>query len=154
MTSIDYTPIFERFLGNITDYDFANLTMSDSFGLMTEYLHMALSEAYLKRIFTTITIDDETQTITFEMQYPTYEDGDNEFVIVTIAKWMVYEWLHRQVNSVNITAQFFGTKEQSAYSQANHLAQLRGLKDDAYKEARFAIQDRGYISNSYIGGTS
>ena len=56
MTSIDYTVIFESFLGDITDYDFANLSMSDSFFLMTEYLHKALAETYVRRLFSSITI--------------------------------------------------------------------------------------------------
>lgn len=152
MTSIDYDVIFESFLGNITDYDFANLSMSDSFSLMTEYLHKALAEAYLKRIFTTLTIDDETQVLSFEMSNTNDEDADKEFVVNAIAKWMVYEWLQKQVSSTNLTAQFFGGKEQSFFSQANHIDQMRGLRDDAYKEARFAIQDRGYINNSYVVG--
>lgn len=154
MTSIDYNVIFESFLGNITDYDFANMSLSDSFSLMTEYLHKALAEAYVRRLFSSIVIDDETQVISYEMNYVTDDEADREFIIQAIAKWMVYEWLQRQVESVNLTAQFFGTKEQSAYSQANHLAQMRGLRDDAFKEARFALQDRGYINNSYIIGGS
>ena len=152
MTSIDYEVIFESFLGNVTDYDFANFSMSESFSIMTEYLRKALAETYLRRIFSSITIDDVSQTITFEMAYVVDEDADTDFVINAIAKWMVYEWLHREVKSKNLTSLFLGTKEQSVYSQANHISQLRGLMDDSYKEARFFVQDRGYISNSYIGG--
>ena len=112
MTSIDYEEIFENFLGNITDYDFANFSISESFSIMTEYLHKALAEAYLRRIFSSITIDDVSQTITFEMAYATDENADNEFVINAISKWMVYEWLQKDVRSKNLTLQFFGTKEQ------------------------------------------
>lgn len=152
MTSIDYEEIFENFLGNITDYDFANFSISESFSIMTEYLHKALAEAYLRRIFSSITIDDVSQTITFEMAYATDENADNEFVINAIAKWMVYEWLQKDVNSKNLTLQFIGTKEQKYYSQKEMLVGLRGLLEEKYKEARFFVQDRGYISNSYIGG--
>lgn len=152
MTSIDYNMIFESFLGNITDYDFANLTMSDSFNIMTEYLHKALAEAYLKRIFSSLTLDDETQVLSYELVQVVDEDNDKEFVIDIIAKWMVYEWLHKEVRSKNLTAQFFGGKEATFYSQANHISELRGMMDDVYKEARFAIQDRLYINNSYLTG--
>lgn len=152
MTSIDYDVIFENFLGNVTDYDFANLSMSESFSLMTEYLHKALAEAYLRRIFSSITLDDEGQTLSFEMAHVVDEDADTEFVINAIAKWMVYEWLHREVKSKNLTGQFLGGKEQKFFSQSAHLSELRALMDDSYKEARFFIQDRGYISNSYLSG--
>jgi len=154
MTSIDYTVIFESFLGDITDYDFANLSMSDSFFLMTEYLHKALAETYVRRLFSSITIDDETQTISFEMSHVIEEEADKEFIISALAKWMIYEWLHKEVRSKTNTAQFFGGKEQKFYSQAQHIAELRGLQDDSYKEARMFIQDRGWISNSYLEGSS
>lgn len=154
MTSIHYDEIFGNFLGNITDYDFANFTMSESFSIMAEYLHNALAESYVRRLFSTITIDDDAQIISFEMKHTVGEEEDKDFVINALSKWMVYEWLHKDVKSKNITSLFLGTKEQSMYSQANHLAQLRGLMDDSYKEARFYIQDRGYINNSYIGGAS
>ena len=154
MTSIDYQVIFENFLGNITDYEFANLSISDSFSLMTEYLHNALAETYLRRIFSSLTLDDETHILSYEMKYVVDDEADKEFVIDAIAKWMVYEWLHKEVRNKTNTTQFFGGKEQKYYSQAQHIAELRGLMDDVYKEARFFVQDRGYISNSYIGGTS
>lgn len=152
MTSVNYTQIFEMFLGNITDYNFANLSTSDSYTLMTEYLHKAIAETYLRRIFSSIKLDDEVQNISFVLKYST-EDDEVDFVINAIAKWMVYEWLQKQVRSVDLTAQFFGGKEQKYYSQSAHLSELRGLMDDAYKEARFFIGDRGYINNSYLGDT-
>jgi hypothetical protein len=65
---------------------------------------------------------------------------------------MVYEWIHSQVNSVVNTAQFFGGKEQSFYSQANHLAELRNIENDAVLAVRNMISDRGYIYNGYLGG--
>ena len=112
MASIDYTEIFESFLGNVTDYDFVNLSMSDSFVLMTEYLHKALAETYLRRLFSSLTLDDASQTLTYEMVYVIEDESDREFIINAIAKWMVYEWLHKEVRSKTNTAQFFGGKEQ------------------------------------------
>lgn len=154
MTSIDYETIFSSFLGSITDYDFAQLSMSESFSLMTEYLHTALAESYLRRVFSSVSLDDDAQTLSYELKYVVDEIGDNDFIISLIAKWMVYEWLHKEVRSKNLTSQFFGTKEQKFFSQSNHLTEMRALLDDVYKEARFMLQDRGYINNSYIGGAS
>lgn len=112
MTSIDYETIFSSFLGSITDYDFAQLSMSESFSLMTEYLHTALAESYLRRVFSSVSLDDDAQTLSYELKYVVDEIGDNDFIISLIAKWMVYEWLHKEVRSKNLTSQFFGTKEQ------------------------------------------
>jgi len=153
MTSVNYTQIFETFLGNITDYNFTNLSISDSYSLMTEYLHKVVAETYLRRIFSSIKLDDEVQTVSFSLKYSDGED-ETEFVINAISKWMVYEWLQKQVRSVDLTAQYFGSKESKYYSQSAHLSELRGLLDDAYKEARFFVGDRGYINNSYLGDKS
>ena len=151
MTSVSYDEIFSNFLGSITDYDLqVNLSPSDSYGLMTEYLHKTVADQYVKHLFNSVALDDDVQMLTFEMANG---DDDIEFVVMAISKGMVYEWLHKEVRSRLNTAQFFGGKEQKYYSQAQHISELRGLQDDAFKEARRFIQDRGFISNSYLGGT-
>ena len=151
MASVKYETIFNLFLGSITDYKLASLDKEDADTIMTEYLHKALAASYLSRIFSSAATDDDVQTFTFELKYKT-ENDETDFVCTAIAKWMVYEWLHNQVRSVVNTSQFFGGAEQKYYSQAAHIAELRALQDDAYKEARFFIQDRGWINNSYLGG--
>ena len=153
MSSLKYDVIFSKFLGNVTDYDFTRLSISDSYEIMTEYLHKSLSESYVNRLFSSYEIDDETNTLTFEMKNPQSEETDLEFISSALAKWMVYEWLHKQVRSIVNTSQFYGGAEQKMFSQAQHISELRGLMDDTYKEARFFIQDRGYIKNSYLGGS-
>lgn len=152
MASVSYDDIFSNFLGSITDYDLqVNLSPSDSYSLMTEYLHKTVADQYVKHLFSSVTLDDDVQMFTYEMANG---NDDAEFVVMAISKWMVYEWLHKEVRSKLNTAQFFGGKEQKFYSQAQHISELRALQDDAFKEARRFIQDRGYISNSYlVGGT-
>ena len=152
MTSVSYESIFNLFLGSITDYKLASLDESDAMALMTEYLHKSLAESYVSHIFKTIQTDDTEHILTYELAYA--PNGDEaRFVVSALSKWMVYEWLHNQVRSVVNTAQFFGGSEQKFFAQRNHLSELRALQDDAYHEARFFIQDRGWISNSYLGGS-
>ena len=40
----------------------------------------------------------------------------------------------------------------TVYAQANHLAQLRALLEDAKISLNKMIRDRGYVYNSYIRG--
>ena len=112
MTSLDYQVIFDSFLGNITDYDITGLELSDSFAIMTEYLHKAVGNPYVRHIFSSISMDDEIQVLSYEMNQVVDEDADAEFVIDVLAKQMVYEWIHPQVRSQLLTKQFFGGKEQ------------------------------------------
>ena len=151
MASITYDEIFSYFLGDITDYNLYNLSQSDAELLMTEYLHKAVAESYVNRLFSTYTLSDDVQRFEYEMIHVVGDDQDEEFVKTALAKWMTYEWLKRQVKSINNTAQLLAGKEQKFYSQAQHLSELRALQDDAFKEARFYLQDRGYIYNDYLG---
>lgn len=152
MASISYEEVFGSFLGNVTDYNLASLSVTDAYEIMSEYLHKTMAEPYVYRLFSTVKLDDETQTIHYTLADEYDESVDDEFIVTALGKWMVYEWLHRQVRSITNTAQAFMTKEEKYYSQAQHLSELRGLQDDAFKEAQRFILNRGYIANSYLSG--
>lgn len=152
MTTLDYEAIFSSFLGDVTDYDLASLRPTDSYELMKEYLHKALAETYVARLFSSKQLDDATQEFSFELKRVIDEDADTEFVTHALAKWMVYEWVHKQVNNTALTAQFFGGKEQKWFSQSQHLSELQALQTNAYNEAYRYIMQRGYINNSYLEG--
>ena len=150
MTSLSYEEIFSYFLGSVTDYDIAKLDMSSAYQLMAEYLHKALAKTYCRRLFSSISLDDEVQTISFEMASVVDDEADLEFVKNILSKSMVIEWLEPQVRSKVNVAQFFGAKEQKMFSQATHLSELRGLLADTENEVRKLIRDRGYVYNSYL----
>lgn len=152
MTSLDYEEIFSSFLGSVTDYSLASLEPTEAYGIMTELLHKALANRYVARLFLIKKLDDDVQKFSFEMKYVIDSDSDKEFVINALAKWMKYEWLHKQVNNTALTAQFFGGKEQSFYSQSAHLSELQSLQSSAYDEAYAYIRNRGYIDNIYLEG--
>ena len=154
MASISYEEIFSSFLGNVTDYNLASLSPTDAFEIMSEYLHKSAADPYVYRLFSEYSLDDEGQVLSYTLSNSVNDDTDKEFVINALAKWMVYEWLNSQVQSVTNIAQMFSNKESKFFSQAQHLAEIRGLKDDAYKAARFYIQNAGYVRNSYLGGAS
>ena len=152
MTSLKYDDIFSSFLGDVTDYNIVNLSITDATELMQEYLHKALSETYVRRLFSSVELADDVQTMIFEMKRVGDEIADKEFVTHMLGKWMTYEWIHNQVRSVLNTSQFFGGAEQKWFAQANHLSQLKELQEQIYSEARNFIRDKGYIENSYLEG--
>jgi hypothetical protein len=153
MASINYESIFRLFLGSITDYNLASLEENDANDLMKEYLHKALGASYLRKVFSSIVLDDESNTISYVMAQPTDDESDSEFVTNAVAKWMIYEWVANQVNNTTLTHQIiFSSKEKSFYSQQAQLATNMSLKDRLYNEARNYVMDRGFIHNSYLGG--
>ena len=150
MASLSYDEIFSDFLGSVTDYELASIDIDDMYGLMTEYLHKALSLSYVRRLFSSISLDDTIQEMSFEVANAVDETADVDFIKYILSKGMVIEWLKPQVRSKLNIAQFFGGKEQKWFSQAQHLTELRGLLEDTQLDMRKAIRDRGYIYNSYL----
>lgn len=153
MTSISYDKIFSDFLGNVSDYKIASMNDSDVVELMTEYLHKSLSRSYIRVLFSTVNLDDEIQTLSFEMDYKVDDDQDKWFIINVLAKAMVVEWLKPEVRNRLNTAQMFGTKEQKYYSQSQHISELRGLLEDTELELQREIKERNSQYNSYLDET-
>lgn len=148
--TLSYEDIFSRFLGYITDYNIASMNMDDAYDMMREWLRKAYSKPYLRRLFSSSTLDDEIQTLTYEMDFIVEDEADKDFVSDILAKGMVIEWLQPQVKSKLFTQQMFAGKEQKFFAQANHVSELRGLLEDITLEQRKMIRDRGYINNSYL----
>ena len=150
MASLSYDEIFSDFLGSVTDYGLASIDIDDMYGLMTEYLHKTLSLSYVRRLFSSISLDDTVQEFSFAVINAVDDDADVDFVKSILSKGMVVEWLKPQVRSKLNIAQMFGGKEQKFYAQSNHLSELRGLLEDTKLEMRKEIRDRGYIYNPYL----
>ena len=153
MASLDYEDVFNSFLGNITDHKLLTLDESDVSELLMEYLHKSISQAYIFSLFDDVELDDDSEVISYELKYEISESLDREFLIYVLGKAMVLEWVTPQVQSTLNTMQGYFGKEQKYYSQANHLNELRGLKDDIELEIRRRIRDRGSFNNSYLGGS-
>lgn len=158
MTSITYDDIFELFLGQVTDYKIANMNMSDAYAIMTGYLHNVVRQAYVRRLFSSLTLDDEIQVLKFEMKLPTTEGADDDentaidtdFVKGMVSDGMVLEWVTPQVNKTTNLTQMFAGKEQKFYAQSAHLSELQALKEEIYLKFRREIRDRGVITNGYL----
>ena len=152
--TLNYDDLFSAFLGAITDYKLASLDQSDAYQLMSGYLRKTVSKSYIKRLFTTTSLDDEAQIFTFELRHPTDSENDDdmrEWVKLILSKGMVVEWCEPQVKNIVNTAMMYGGKEQKFYSQSQHLSELRGLLEDTKMASRREIADRGYINNTYLG---
>lgn len=152
--TLNYDDLFSAFLGAITDYKLASLDQSDAYQLMAGYLRKTIARSYIKRLFTTSSLDDETQIFTFELRHPTNSENDEdmrEWVKLILSKGMVVEWATVQVQSVVNTLHGYMTKEQKFYSESAHLAELQNLLANTEKSLRTEISDRGYINNTYLG---
>lgn len=152
MASLDYNKIYSRLFSKIEAYDFIELPVDDLNDFLCNWIHSASANPYVRKLFTTFNLDDEIQTLSYEMKYSVDEFSDEDFIVDIISLGMVVAWLEPKVNSINNIAQMFGSKEEKFYSQSQHLSELRGLVNDSKKLQRRMIADRGYVWNSYLGG--
>jgi hypothetical protein len=67
-----------------------------------------------------------------------------------LAILMAREWLAPQLNSVNLTSQVFGGKEEKFYSQAAHLDALSERDEKLKLEAQQLHRDYTYMDNDYF----
>lgn len=148
MTSISYEDVFSYFLGNITDYQIAELDAGNADEVMKEYLQKTLADPKIYTLFSAFSCEEEG--INFEMDYKVDETIDKYFVINILSKAMVCEWVRPQVRSRLNLAQYFGSKELTFFSQASHLSELRNLLEDTEVEIDRLIKERGYIDNTYL----
>ena len=154
MSSISYEKIYGSFLSNITDYKIATQDEDVTTEQLADYLHKAVGTPYIRALFISIELDDDNAVLNYEIKNPDV-NGDDDFMIHMFGKAMVYEWVLPQVNKTSLLAQMFSGKEVKWYSNANHMAELRGIKEDTELEVRRMIRDRGFISNEYLkGGTT
>ncbi len=152
MTSINYDDIFNSFLGEITDYDIAALSESDADEMMTEWLHKAIYNPHITDLFSSVTLDDETHILTYEMRTARDDILDKGFVINLLGKAVAYEWISPQVNNVTNLQQFFGSADQRWFAQSAHLSQLRTLKSDLNLQMRSLVDNRSLHHNEYLEG--
>ena len=151
MTS-SYETIFNKFLGRVTDYDFLTIDEAYLWEQVSEWVENSIATPSLRVIFSSITCDKETQTLTYTLRNSAGDElSDQLYVEKLFAMSFVIQWLEPTVkNKINLN-QMFGGKEEKYYSQAQHLSELRGILEDTVVRLKKEIRDHDAIYNSYIG---
>lgn len=149
---LPYETVFSRALGKINDLKEMSLDQTDFLEIYTERLHNVIGNPRVRRLFSSISLDDEIQEINFELNNSVDEDSDLDFVCRIFVLGIVIEWISPRVDSLEYTLQFVGGKEEKMLNNQYKLLQAR--RDSAMKELSNAIRDYGYLYNSYINGVS
>lgn len=146
----DYEKIYSRFYRLVNDPKFFDLEESYAYELMCGWLHDAISDPYIRKIFSSITLDDEIMLIDFSLSTSIDEFSDEEFVISVFAQYMVIQWMKPKIESVLNTAFVLGGKEEKKI-QANYKNNIERLDSLEIKLKKY-IRDYGYEYNSYLSG--
>ena len=146
--TLSYSTLFSRVLNKINDQKELSLDESDLFEIYTERLHSVVGKPRVRRLFSSISLDDEIQEITFTLNNSVDEESDKDFVLEILSLGMAIEWLQPQVDSVIHTSVMIGGKEEKKLLD-NHKNMIERL-DSMKKEQNKMIRDYGYMYNSYI----
>ena len=149
---LPYETIFSKTWGRINDPKELSLDKNDLYEIYTERLHNVVGNPRVRRIFSSIELDDEIQIMDFTLRYSVDEFSDIEFVSAVFTLGMTIEWLQPQVDSIKHTLVMLGTKEEKKLldNHKNMIDRLDEMKTELYK----MIRDYGYMYNSYIGTES
>jgi hypothetical protein len=148
--ALSYETIFSRVRGKIDDPKELSLEKNILNEIYVERLHNVIGNPRVRRLFSSVTLDDEIQQITYELNNSVDEFADDEFVIDIFTLGIVIEWLQPRVDSVLYTAPMIGGKEEKKIidGHSNMIDRLKSMKTELNKK----IRDYGYMYNSYVNG--
>ena len=145
---LSYSTLFSRVLNKINDQKELSLDENDLLEIYTERLHSVVGKPRVRRLFSSLSLDDEIQEMTFTLNNSVDEESDKDFVLEVLSLGMAIEWLQPQVDSVIHTSVMIGGKEEKKLLD-NHKNMIERL-DSMKKEQNKMIRDFGYMYNSYI----
>ena len=145
---LSYSTLFSRVLNKINDPKELSLDENALLEIYTERLHSVVGKPRVRRLFSSLSLDDEIQEMTFTLNNSVDEESDKDFVLEILSLGMAIEWLQPQVDSVIHTSVMIGGKEEKKLLD-NHKNMIDRL-DSMKKEQNKMIRDYGYMYNSYI----
>ena len=151
---LSYSTLFSRVLNKINDPKELSLDESDLFDIYIERLHSVVGKPRVRRLFSSISLDDEIQEMTFTLNNSVDEESDKDFVLEILSLGMAIEWLQPQVDSVIHTSVMIGGKEEKRVLD-NHKNMIDRL-DSMKKEQNKMIRDYFIVSvlRKYFDKTS
>jgi len=150
MLSVTFDTIYSRFLSKVQAYDLLELTSDECYEQMNEWLMSVKADPRVRKLFTSLSVDDISKTVSFTMKNPEDDNSDVDFVIEIFGLGVAWKWVEPKYKSVLNTSQFFGGKEQKFYSQANHMTELTNMYNNARTDLYKYIASHGYYNNSYL----
>ena len=152
--TLPYETIFSRTRGRINDPKELSLDENDLLEIYTERLSNVIANPRVRRLFSSLTLDDEIQQLDFTLNNSVDETADMNFVVGILVLGMTIEWLQPQVDSIIHTSVMIGGKEEKRVLD-NHKNMIERL-DSMKKEQNKMIRDYFIVSvlRKYFDKTS
>lgn len=134
-----YERIYDRFLNRTTDFNLAEMDDHTLSEMLKGWLYTAIVNV---RTSSDLSARDSVNEV--------FENDLSDLDIELLAMGMTMAWLDQTLNSTELTLQFIGGKEEKMFSQANHIEQLRALREDTRLEMKRLHSYNTYNNNSYF----
>lgn len=114
---------------------------------MKEWLHEIVAFPWVRKIFSSITLDDILEELDFELVNSVDEQSDNDFVIKLFTDGFVICWMRPRIDTaINLATVIGGKDEKKLIS--NYQANIDRLNSLELKLKKY-IRDYGYINGTY-----
>lgn len=150
MASIAYGEIYSKFYARVNDYKLATMPEDQWNEVAYSWLHSVASKSSVRRLFSSLSLDDEIQIMTYDLKMSVDDETDEEFVKEVFSLGMIEVWVEPQLYNPLNTRQMFGSNQEKFYSQSAHSSELRNLYSNAESKLNRLISDRNATWNSYL----
>ena len=144
MASLEYAEIYSRFYIKIKDYEIVALDEQLAKEMLNGYLRSTLSKPMVRRLFSSVSADDDVEEIDFELRESLDTDSDTDFIAEVLAVGMVSAWASPRYHSTLLTSQLLSNSEQKFFSQSQHLAEMKAMFEKSQTDLRKLIRDWSY----------
>lgn len=144
-----YDKIYNAFY-LIVDKDFFKLDKEIAYEYMKQWLHNAIATPYIKELFSSVSLDDVLEIITFELKNPSESYDADNFVIYILSMYMKIAWITKNVDTgLNLAIAVGGKDEKILLNPyKNNIERIEKLE----KQLRKYITDYNSNNNDYVGG--
>lgn len=141
-----YEEIYSRSYMKKYDPEFYN-NKEFAYETMKEWMHEIVAFPWVRKIFSSIILDDVLEELTFELVNSVDEQSDNDFVIKLFTDGFVICWMRPKIDTaINLATVIGGKDEKKLIS--NYQANIDRLNSLELKLKKY-IRDYGYINGTY-----
>lgn len=133
-----FSEIYDRVYNKISDYSFLNLTQNEVEDILESYLISSIVK------FKKCKKDLSNRDQTLKQFNEDLSDEEKEI----LATLMCVEYLTPKLITSDLLQQRLSTNDWNLYSQANHIKEIRELRDEMKSEANQMMISYSYSENS------
>lgn len=145
-----YEDIYSRFLSRSDPQDLLELPKDMFYNVMSEYLHNAVAQPMIRKLFLSVSFDDEIMELTYSLSDSIDDDSDEQFVMDVLAQELVIQWMRHRIDTYQSMITMVGGKEEKMLK--NDLSINISRADSLEHQLQRTIRNHGYYNGSYSTG--